>query len=94
MKVEGNGGDPPNTPPYFSSSSSSSSSSGSSSLNKHSKKTHFDLPLLKIDVKFDFPMYDGEMDTEKLDNWINKLEVYCRIQKIVDENEKIQIASL
>jgi hypothetical protein len=62
---EGGGGDPPKTPP--SPSSSSSSLSGSSSFKKHSKKTSFDFPLLKLDVKFDFPIYDGELNAE---NWI------------------------
>jgi hypothetical protein len=92
VEGEGGGGDPPKTPP--SPSSSSSSSSGSSSFKKHSKKTSSNLPLLKLDVKFDFPIYDGELNAEKLDNWIKQLEVYCRIQKIVDDNAKIQLATL
>jgi hypothetical protein len=91
--VEGDGGDPPKTPSP-SSSSSSSSSSGSFSLNKHSKKTPFDLPLLKLNVKFELAMYDGELNVEKLDNWIKQIEFYCRIQKIVDDNAKIQLATL
>ena len=27
-------------------------------------------PLLKLDVKFELPMYNGELDAEKLDNWL------------------------
>jgi hypothetical protein len=65
---EGGGGDPPKTPPSMS--SSSSSLKRSSSFKKHSKKTSFDLCLVKLDVKFDFPIYDGELNAKKLDNWI------------------------
>jgi hypothetical protein len=52
------------------------------------------MPLLKLDVKFEFPLYDGELNAEKLDNWIRQIEVYCRIQKIIDEETMIQLASL
>ena len=39
-------------------------------------------------------MYNGEVNVEKLDNWIRQLEVYCRIQKLQDDEAKIQLASL
>jgi hypothetical protein len=39
-------------------------------------------------------MYNGEVNAEKLDNWIHQIEVYCRIQKIQDDETKIQLASL
>ena len=52
------------------------------------------MPLLKLDVKFQLPTYDGELDTKNLDNWVRQLEVYCRIQRIVDDETKIQLASL
>ena len=26
--------------------------------------------LIKLDVKFDLPIYDGELNADKLDNWI------------------------
>jgi hypothetical protein len=52
------------------------------------------MSLLKLDVKFQLPTYDGELDAKKLDNWVRQLEVYCRIQNIVDEETKIQLASL
>ena len=32
----------------------------------HKKKTS----LIKLDVKFDLPIYDGELNAENLDNWI------------------------
>ena len=37
-----------------------------SSPEKKNKKTS----LIKLDVKFDFPIYDGELNVEKLDKWI------------------------
>ena len=49
------------------------------------------MSLLKLDVKFQLPTYDGELDAEKLDNWVRQLEVYCRIQRIVDDETKIQL---
>jgi hypothetical protein len=41
-------------------------------MKKHSKKSSrsHDFPLLKKDVKFYFPIYDGELNAEKLDNWV------------------------
>ena len=78
----GNGGNdasPPPSPP-----SSSSSSTGSRPLtnspNGHGK-TPSQIPLLKLDIKFKLLMYNGEVNAEKLDNWIHQIEVYCRIQK-------------
>lgn len=38
--------------------------------------------LIKLDVKFDFPIYDGELNAKKLDNWIRHIDVYCRVQSI------------
>ena len=49
---------------------------------------------MKLDVKFELPIYDGEMNPENLDNWIKQLEVYCRIHKISDERTKIQLTTL
>jgi hypothetical protein len=39
-------------------------------------------------------MYNGEINAEKLDNWIRQIEVYCRIQRIKYDETKIQLASL
>lgn len=47
-----------------------------------------------LDVNFELALYDGEMNLERLDNWIKQLEVYCRIQNIVDDFVKIQLATL
>ena len=57
---------PPSTPPSSSSSSSSSSSKSNEKKNVHKHK--HEMPLLKLDVKFEFPIYDGKVNVEKLDN--------------------------
>ena len=75
---------PPSSPPQ------SPSSSSSPSPDKKKKKTY----LIKLDVKFDLPIYDGELNVEKLDNWIRQIDVYWRVQKIDSERRKIQLASL
>jgi hypothetical protein len=41
--------------------------------------------LLKLDVKFELPIYDGEVNVEKLDNWITQMEVYFSVKQIEDE---------
>lgn len=69
---------PPSPPSYPSSYSSSSSSSEEYETKKKPKKES----LLKLDAQFELPIYDGEMNPEKLDNWIKQLEVYFRIQNI------------
>jgi hypothetical protein len=39
-------------------------------------------------------MYNGEVNDEKLDNWICHIKVYCRIQIIKYDETKIHLASL
>ena len=75
----GKGGDP--SDPSSPSSISSFESSGATSSNpkKQPKKAKSDLPYLKLDIKFDFPTYNGELNVEKLDHWIRQIEVYCKI---------------
>jgi hypothetical protein len=58
------------------------------------KKVDLNMPHLKLDIKFELPMYNGELNAEKLDNWIRKIEVYCRIQKFTEDAVEIQLASL
>ena len=72
-----------------SSSSSESSIIASSNTNKQPEKTNSSLPYLKLDIKFDFPTYNGELNTEKLDDWIRQIEVYYKIQKLADDKAKI-----
>ena len=89
---------PPSLPSAsYSSSQASSPSSTNTTLththyrsSKGTRKSHF----LKLDVKFELPMYNGDMNAEKLDNWIHQLEVYCRIQNLQEDEIKIQLASL
>jgi hypothetical protein len=52
------------------------------------------MPLLKLDVKFELPLYDGEVNAERLDNWVRQMEVYCSVQQIKDEATQIKLASL
>jgi len=75
-KGKGNTDKPPSPPSSPSSSSSSSSSSSAEyKMEKKPKKTS----LLKLDVKFELPVNDGELNPKNLDNWIKQLEVYCHI---------------
>jgi hypothetical protein len=82
---------PPSTPP---SSPSSSSSSSKSSGKKNVHKNKHEMPLLKFDVKFELPIYNGEVNVEKIDNWIRQMEVYYSVQQIEDEATQIKLASL
>jgi hypothetical protein len=66
---QGAGGDPPE-PPSSPSSSSSSSSEHSHHSQHYNHKASFKKPLLKLDVKFSLPMFNGDANPEKLDNWI------------------------
>ena len=52
------------------------------------------LLLLKLDIKFELPVYNGELNFEMLDNWVHKIEVYYGIQNINDDAVSIQLASL
>jgi hypothetical protein len=63
------GGDPLE-PPSSPSSSSSSSSKNSHHSQHSSHKASFKKPLLKLDVNFDLPMFNGDANPEKIDNWI------------------------
>jgi hypothetical protein len=88
----GNGASPPPSP--LPSSSSSSSYTSSKHLSNGHGKTPSQIPSLKLHIKFELPLYNGEVNAEKLDNWIRQIEVYSRIQKIQDDETKIQLASL
>jgi hypothetical protein len=72
---------PPSSPP---SSPSPSSSSSKSNAKKHVHKHKNEMPLSKLDVKFELPIYDGEVNAERLDNWVRQMEVYCSVQQIKD----------
>jgi hypothetical protein len=68
-KGVGGDGDPPET-----------NQTSSSSHISHSNNANTNMPYFKLDVKFELPIYNGDLDAEKLDNWIKQLEVYCRVQ--------------
>ena len=88
---KGSGGKPPPSSPSSSSSSSPSASSSTSTTkttHTHSKATKGKTPLLKLDVKFELPMYNGEVNAEILENWIHQLEVYCRIHNLHEDDIK------
>jgi hypothetical protein len=64
---KGNGGKPPPSPLSSSYSSSSSpshttSSSTTTTTHTHSKTPKGKTPLLKLDIKFELPMYNGEVN--------------------------------
>jgi hypothetical protein len=90
---QGVGADPPK-PPYSPSSSSSYSSKHSHHSHHSSHKASFKKPLLNIDVKFVLPMFNGDVNPEKLDNWIRRVELYFRVQHIDEEEVKVQLDSL
>ena len=89
----GDGGkqlDPPSSssPPSSPSSPSSPHSTSSNPFKSGYK------PKIKLDVKFDLPMYCGELNAKKLDDWIQQVEVYCRVQNLFDDASRIQLATL
>ena len=63
----GNGDSPPPSPP---SSTSSNISQPPSNSPKYNGKTPLQTALLKLDIKFELPMYNGEVNAEKLNDWI------------------------
>ena len=39
------------------------------------------------------PTYNGELNTKNLDDWIRKIEAYCKIQKLADDKANIQFTT-
>jgi hypothetical protein len=91
---KGNGGSGDSTPPSPPSSTSSTISQPPPNSPKGHGKNPLQTPLLKLDIKFELPMYNVEVNAEKLDNCISQIKVYCRVQRITDDETKIQLASL
>jgi len=54
----------------------------------------FEFSPLKFEVKFDLPIFTTEVNAKKLDHWIKQVDVYYRIQHIVKDVDKIQLATL
>jgi hypothetical protein len=91
-KENGGNGDTP--PPLTPSSTSSTISQPPPNSPKEHGKIPPQTPLLNIDIKFEFPMYNGEVNAGKLDNWIRQIEVYCRIQRIQDDELRFNLLLL
>ena len=87
-KKEVGGEEPPKSPP-----SSPTYVDGSFSLHspfgKQKGKIDLNVPQLKPDIKFELRMNNGELNAEKMDNWICQIKVYYRIQKFTEDNIKI-----
>ena len=47
----------------------------------------------KVQVKFDIPLFEGNIDADALDNWLNVLEGYFSVHIFFDR-EKITFALL
>jgi hypothetical protein len=47
----------------------------------------------KVQVNFDIPVFEGQIDADALDKWLNLLECYFSIHKFFDK-EKITFALL
>jgi hypothetical protein len=90
---QGDGGDPPK-PPSSPSISIPYSSEHSHHSHHSSHKYSFKKLLLKLDVKFSLPIFNGYVNPEKLYNWIRQVEVYCHVQQIDEEEVKVQLTSL
>ena len=52
-----------------------------------------DATPFKVQVNFDIPLFEGKIDADALDNWLNVLEGYFAIHNFSDQ-EKITFALL
>ena len=50
-------------------------------------------PLFKVQVNFDIPIFDGRIDTDAVDKWLNLLEGYFSVHDFFDW-EKITFSLL
>lgn len=48
----------------------------------------------KLEVNFDLKSYEGEINAEKLGQWLKQMEVYFHVKKIENDEEKIEITTL
>ena len=58
-------------------------------MTKHS----VDETPLKVQVNFDIPLFEGKIDADALDNWLNVLEGYFSVDNF-SNREKITFALL
>ena len=92
-KHHGDGDKKPDPPSSSSPPSSPSSLSSPHSTSSNPFKSGYK-PKIKLDVKFDLPKYCGELNAEKLDDWIQQVEVYSRVQNLLDDVDRIQLATI
>jgi hypothetical protein len=60
----------------------------------YSSRGHFGgTSPFKVQVNFDIPVFEGQIDAEALDKWLNMLEGYFSVHKFSDK-EKITFALL
>ena len=52
-----------------------------------------DATPFKVQVNFDIPLFEGNIDADALDNWLNVLEGYISVHNFFDR-EKITFALL
>ena len=84
-KGNGNCVKPPLTPPFSSPPSSPPSSPSSSSTTNPSQtppqtpKHHGKALFFKPAITFYLPIYNGEVNVDRLESWVRQLEVSCRI---------------
>ena len=65
----GNGGKPPpSSSSYSQASSSSSTNTNLTHTHQHTSKVIGKTPMLKLDINFELPMYNGEVNAKKLEN--------------------------
>jgi hypothetical protein len=58
------------------------------------KRIHFESETpFKVQVNFDIPLFEGQIDVDALEKWLNMIEGYYSIQKNSD-NEKITFVLL
>jgi hypothetical protein len=59
-----------------------------------STRSHFTSATpFKVQVNFDIPLFEGQIDADALEKWLNLLEGYYSVQKKID-SEKITFALL
>jgi hypothetical protein len=60
----------------------------------YSTRNHFaSVTPFKVQINFDIPLFEGQIDADALEKWLNLLECYYPIQKKID-SEKITFALL
>lgn len=49
---------------------------------------------MKLELKFDLKLFGGETNAAKLNQWLEQLEVFFKLQKVESDKENIDIATL